>query len=164
MKLTALWAVAILSLWIRTSANFSASTVLSLIATPWSALFLRVSCKIKWLKIKNVKHSHPSTTGFAASSPGFPRSPGRWNPNFLKETLLKTILAALAALYLPWGLYWFMVMDSKPSRPNQTIPDLWTYLTYLSDLPTYLPDLPYLPDIPIIIFRIRTYNPCDPNK
>ena len=99
---------------------------------------------VKWTKIKNVKHSHPSTTGFAASSPGSPRSPGRWDRNFLKETLLKTIWAALAALYLPWGLYWFMVMDSKPSRPNQTIPDLWTYLTYLSDLPTYLTFLTYL--------------------
>ena len=116
----------------------------------WARLQLRdLLCvwgfHVKWTKNKNVKHSHPSTTGFAASSPGSPRSPGRWDRNFLKETLLKTILAALAALYLPWGLYWFMVMDSKPSRPNQTIPDLWTYLTYLSDLPTYLPTWPSLP-------------------
>ena len=46
---------------------------------------------VKWTKIKNVKHSHPSTTGLAASSPGSPRSPGRWNRNLLKETLLETI-------------------------------------------------------------------------
>ena len=126
MKLTALWAVAILSLWIRTSANFSASTVLSLIATPWSALFLRVSCKIKWTKIKNVKHSHPSTTGFAASSPGSPRSPGRWNRNLLKETLLKTIflfylnicvMKLTAALEVTHFYHWLWVSSANWGAP-----------------------------------------------
>ena len=93
-----------------------------------------------------MKHSHPSTTGFAASSPGFPRSPGRWNPNFLKETLLKIILAALASLIEILYTYLEDCIDSWlwiQSRPDQTKPyltfptDLWTYQTYL----IYLTDL-----------------------
>ena len=49
-------------------------------------------------------------------------------------------------------------MDSELSRPNQTIPDLLTWSTDLPNLPTWPTYLTYPPDLPIITFKIRTYN------
>ena len=81
---------------------------------------------VKWTKIKNVKHSHPSTTGFAASSPGSPRSPGRWNRNLLKETLLKTIflfylnicvMKLTAALEVTHFYHWLWVSSANWGAP-----------------------------------------------
>ena len=144
MKLTALLAVARLCLWTRASANWSAPTILSPIATPRSALCLRVS----WKRKQNFECEtlSPLLHRFCCNLPRVPKRPRRSvEEEELNEILMKltldftfTLRKVVSVVRTWWNLrqswlehFWYC--SCEPKVQIEVLPPFWAglHLRYL---------------------------------
>ena len=126
MKLTALLAVARLCLWTRASANWSAPTILSHIASSWSALCLRVS----WKRKENFECEtlSPLHHRFCCNLPRVPKKPR-------KQVLLKRVWGLAEIVISGTGAFLLMLLylSLSPLQGSSTgeSPSTYTDLVFL---------------------------------
>ena len=126
MKLTAILAVARSCLWTRASANWSAPTILSHIATPRSALCLRVS----WKRKQNFECEtlSPLHHRFCCNLPRVPKKPR-------KQVLLKIVWGLAEIVISGTGAFLLMLLylSLSPLQGSSTgeSPSTHTVLVFL---------------------------------